>query len=326
MNVRNEILFENIVARIFEEAEYIVRQNVKLKERTGDIDIIAEKNNKSYCVEVKYSQLLERAVKQIYLIGTACEMIPVIVVGRKIDESKRSYFEEKFQGLIVIDIANLLFAVQHRTELQNELVAVLPFSIEEIRPQEGLIRIDSLQRDDYTSSLIQEMKLCRTGRSSARSYEVVCHKLLENIFSEDLALWQEQKKSNNDLYRFDLLCRIKDENQKPFWSILERYFKSKYVIFEFKNYEKPITQKEIYTTEKYLYAQALRSVAIIIAARGYDKNASWAAKGCLRESGKLIILLDTNDLIRMNELKIDLEDPSIYLLDRLDTMLSELEK
>ena len=109
-------------------------------------------------------------------------------------------------------------------------------------------------------------------------------------------------------------------------TILERYFKSKYVIFEFKNYNKPITQKEIYTTEKYLYAKALRSVGIIIAAHGYDENAYWAAKGCLRENGKLIILLDTDDLIEMNKLKQNSEDPSIYLLDKLDVMLSELEK
>lgn len=139
-------------------------------------------------------------------------------------------------------------------------------------------------------------------------------------------MWSEQQKSNNDLYRFDLLCRIKDENQKTFWSILERYFRSKYVIFEFKNYKEPITQKEVYTTEKYLYAKALRSVGIIIAAHGYDEHAYWAAKGCLRENGKLIILLDTEDLIKMNKMKLDLEDPSTYLLDKLDEILSELEK
>ena len=117
------------------------------------------------------------------------------------------------------------------------------------------------------------MVLCEAGRPFARSYEVLCRKLLENVFSEDLALWSEQQKSNNDLYRFDLLCRIKDENQKTFWSILERYFRSKYVIFEFKNYKEPITQKEVSTTEKYLYVKALRSVGIIIAAHGYDERA-----------------------------------------------------
>lgn len=253
-------------------------------------------------------------------------MTPVAVVGSKIDDIRRNHYLEKYPDLILIDIANLLFAVQSYTELRNELIAALPFSIEEIEPQEGFLQIDILQHGDYTNSLIEEMNLCKAGRPLARTYEVLCHKLLENAFSEDLALWKEQQKSNNELYRFDLLCRIKDENQKTFWSILERYFKSKYVIFEFKNYNKPITQKEIYTTEKYLYAKALRSVGIIIAAHGYDENAYWAAKGCLRENGKLIILLDTDDLIEMNKLKQNSEDPSIFLLDKLDVMLSELEK
>ena len=150
--------------------------------------------------------------------------------------------------------------------------------------------------------------------------------MLENIFSDDLALWKEQQTSNQDLYRFDLLCRIKDGNQKTFWGILERYFNSKYLVFEFKNYSDKVTQKEIYTTEKYLYAKALRSVGIIIAANGYNENACWAAKGSLRENGKLIMLLDVEDLIQMNQMKIAQDDPSDYLLGKLDDLLSNLEK
>ena len=98
------------------------------------------------------------------------------------------------------------------------------------------------------------------------------------------------------------------------------------IIFEFKNYSEPITQKEIYTTEKYLYAKALRSVGIIIAQNGYDENAYWAAKGCLRENGKLLILLRTEDLFDMSIMKEKQEDPSNYLLDKLDDILLELEK
>lgn len=67
-------------------------------------------------------------------------------------------------------------------------------------------------------------------------------------------------------------------------------------------------------------------VAIIISAHGYEENAYWAAKGCLRENGKLIILLETKDLIEMNKMKNDQEDPSNYLLDKLDEILLELEK
>lgn len=249
-----------------------------------------------------------------------------VVIAEYIKKRKREYYHEKYPELIVIDITNLLFAVRSNDELKNQLIVCLNYSTENIEPAKGFIEINSLQHNSYTQSLIREMELCKKGKEMARDYEVLCHKLLENLFSNDLTLWKEQKKSNKDLYKFDLLCRIKDGNQKTFWSIIERYFNSKYVIFEFKNYSEPLTQKEIYTTEKYLYAKALRSVGIIVSQSGYDENAYWAAKGCLRENGKLLLLLSTADLIEMSNIKENQEDPAEYLLDKLDSILMELEK
>ena len=91
-------------------------------------------------------------------------------------------------------------------------------------------------------------------------------------------------------------------------------------------YRCKITQKEIYTTEKYLYPKALRSVGIIISANGADNNAIWAAKGVFRETGKLILLLDKTDLKAMCKMKKDNDDPTNYLMGKLDILLSELEK
>lgn len=326
MDINNSYLFENCVLKIFKEAEYSVKQNVIVNNYRGDIDIVAEKNGVKYCVEVKYSPLSDKAATRIVDIAEECKMNPILVVSKYINSDKRGYFQEKYSDLILMDISNLLFAVHNNDELRNELIASLNYSVDNIEPSKGFIEINALQHSEYTNSLIKEMKLCQAGRPMARTYEVLCHKLLENIFSEDLALWKKQQKSNKDLYKFDLLCRIKDGNQKTFWSIIERYFNSKYIIFEFKNYSEPITQKEIYTTEKYLFAKALRSVGIIIAQNGYDENAYWAAKGCLRENGKLLILLRTDDLINMNIMKEKQEDPSNYLLDKLDDILLELEK
>jgi len=326
MNVRNYDVFENHVAKIFIEAGYSITQNVRLENNAGEIDIVAEKDEKKFCIEIKYSQIIEGAVDKVCVIAKSCEMVPVLVTAYVIEEKRRERYLRKYPDLILIDIKNLLFAVKDNTELRNELIAGLPYTVDKIEPQKGFIQLESLQHNDYTNSLIKEMNLCEAGTAMASTYERLCHKLLENIFSEDLALWKEQQKSNKDLYRFDLLCRIKDGNQKTFWSILERYFNSKYVVFEFKNYSEPITQKEIYTTEKYLYSKALRSAGILISSHGYDENAHWAAKGCLRECGKLIMLLETKDLIEMNKMKMDQEDPSNYLLDKLDELLLELEK
>lgn len=91
---------------------------------------------------------------------------------------------------------------------------------------------------------------------------------------------------------------------------------------------KKITQKEIYTTEKYLYSKALRSVAIIISRNGANKNAILATKGCLRENGKLIICLSDEDLEKLIKLKNEDGERStaVFLGERLDDLLITLDK
>lgn len=215
--IDNYYRFENCIAKIFEEAEYSITRNVRIENNPRyEIDIIAEKNKNKFCVEVKYSQITDIAAKRIYKISELSNMRPILVTAYNIKESKKTYFQEMYPNLIVIDIANLLFAVQDNAELNNELISLLPYTIDNIIPKEGFIQINTLQHNDYTKSLIKEIKQCETGKLKFRTYEQLCNKLLKNIFSEDLALWKEQSKSNNDLYRFDLLCRIKDQNQKHF--------------------------------------------------------------------------------------------------------------
>lgn len=325
MDIHDYVLFEKCVVDIFSEAGYSVRRNVMIPNTSCSVDFVAELDGAIHCVEVKYSSITDRAAEKIYNMSETMGATPVLVTAYELG-AKRARYNKQYPNLILIDIANLLFAVKDSVELHNRLISILPYSVDSIEPEENFLRVDTLQHDDHTQSLIEELSMCQAGRPMARTFEVICKKMLENIFFDDLALWKEQQKSNKDLYRFDLLCRIKDGNQKTFWSILERFFSSKYIVFEFKNYKDAVTQKEIYTTEKYLYAKALRSVSIIIAANGYEDNARWAAKGSLRENGKLIILLDTEDLIKMNRMKMEQDDPTDYLMSKLDDLLLELEK
>ena len=326
MVLDRHIAFEQCVAKIFNKTGYGVEQEALVEHSYNHIEILAEKDGNQYCIEVKYRLINDKAASRIVEISEKVKMIPILVVGEQISRMKRTYYSEKYAQLIILDISNLLYVVRKADELRNELIACLNYSIEDIEPSPCFIEVDVSTHVSYTQSLIEKMEQCLKGRSMSRTYEVLCCELLKNAFSDDLTLWKDQESSNKNLYRFDLLCRIKDGNQKTFWSIIERFFNSKYVVFEFKNYTEAVTQKEIYTTEKYLYAKALRCVAIMVAQNGYDENACWAAKGCLRENGKLLILLDTNDLIEMNKIKEKQEDPAEYLLDKLDNLLLDLEK
>lgn len=134
---------------------------------------------------------------------------------------------------------------------------------------------------------------------------------------------------DNEELKYRLLSLVEfttEDIESAFWKFLEEYFRSKYVIFEFKNYKDVITQKEIYTTEKYLYAKALRCVTIIVSCNGSDENAKKAIKGTLRENGKLILNLSNRDLSNMLEYELNGNLASEYLYNVLDEMLIELEK
>ena len=119
------------------------------------------------------------------------------------------------------------------------------------------------------------------------------------MFSENLDLWDKQQVTSDGLNIYDLICKIKNNSDNEFFSTLENHFNSRYIIFEFKNYSKCISQREIYTTEKYLYETSLRNSAIIITRKGINNNGNKVIDGLLRSNKKLIIVLTDDDIKTM---------------------------
>lgn len=158
MNVKDGYMFEKYVVKIFEEAGYSVELEKMLEDSSSHIDIIAEKEAKRYCIEVKFSRIIDKAVERICSIAEEYNMLPVLVSAYVIEEKKKILYQKKYPKMIMIDVTNLLFAVKYRTELYNELVSILPYSVDDIELQEGFIKLDSIQHDDYTNSLIKEME------------------------------------------------------------------------------------------------------------------------------------------------------------------------
>ena len=256
-----------------------------------------------------------------------------VVANLVSDETKRKYEEAKMG--YVWDIRNVLWLFEEYPELKNELISILNYSVETIEPkrpepfifEEESRQTETTEPESVADSYIRQLDALGTGRESFLKYEKLCVSILKYILGEYLALWEQQKTTEEDLYRFDMCCKIKNGVTQDFFDTICNYFSTKYIVFEFKNYEKLITQREIYTTEKYLYEKALRKVAIIISRNGADKHAEMAARGSLRESGKLIICLSDEDMKAMLQIKKEGEKTTGgYLEDILDDMLMRLEK
>lgn len=277
-----------------------------------------------------YSRLVGKAVsdqKKDLPLQNIC-----VVANLVSDETKRKYEEAKLG--YVWDIRNVLWLFEDYPELKNELISILNYSVENIEPErpepfifEESSQMENTDPESVADSYIAQLKVLETGSAAFKKYEELCVSILKYILGEYLTLWEQQKTTEENLYRFDMCCKIKNGVTQDFFDTICKYFSTKYIVFEFKNYEKPITQREIYTTEKYLYEKALRKVAIIISRKGADKHAKMAARESLRESGKLIICLSDEDLKAMLQIKKEGEKTTGgYLEDILDDMLMRLEK
>jgi hypothetical protein len=180
----------------------------------------------------------------------------------------------------------------------------------------------SLQRGGFDGkAALQALKDCPAGDGAL--FERVCIDAIKGVFANDFNRWSEpQHRIEDGHHRLDLLGHINSRND--FWTGIRYDFRSRYVVFEFKNYNGLISQKEIYSTEKYLFAGALRMVAIMVARNGEDDGSKKARIGAVREHGKLIMLLTHEDLKKIVDDFNKGEDPYAVLIDNLHGMLSTI--
>ncbi|UZE86593.1 restriction endonuclease [Pseudomonas viciae] len=170
--------------------------------------------------------------------------------------------------------------------------------------------------------LAEIIKNIPSGREKFRDYEDACIHSLKYLFDQDLTGWHEQHQTHDGHHRRDLVCRALPNAE--LWRLILSDLKSRYVVFEFKNYSYEIKETEISQAEKYLYPVALRCVAFIISPTGFSTAALAATHGAMRESGKMIISISSKELIQMLIGKDEGADPNVIMFKIVDELLMGL--
>ena len=292
------------------------------------LDFKLQKGNHTFYFEVKnsFNSKTKELCRKLADLKEN-DTIILVVANEVAKHIKQEYL--KNYGIYIWDVTNLLWIFEEFPDIKNEFVAYLEYSTEQIipeAPEPGMFWAFS-ESQKKEPDLKEKLIKITPGQKHFREYEDACVEILKYILGDYLTLWEIQEPSNDGLYRFDMCCKIKSGVNQDFFDTIKNYFNTKYIVFEFKNYQKKITQKEIYTTEKYLYEKALRKAAIIISRQGADDNALKAAKGSLREHGKLILCLSDNSLLDMIDIKLQGEqEPADFLSAILDDILVHLEK
>lgn len=354
----NFLRFEDFVGRAFEALGYEIQRNVIIEMSGSDnpnitIDYIATKSGKSEIIEVKFYTANSRAIRLISgaflhvhkAISRSANNTGIIVANANLRTERITNLREQYDNCIqywsIRDLANKL--VNHPKLYEEALFYDFQAPPQPNTSSSTLEKpsiVDTKQqdqiRDDKIDTLIEELNNCPVSKGPP--FERICEKILRFVFEDQLTAWGNQERSDDGLHIRDLIARVINVGntgatstgtntfQEDFWSIVSRHFNCRYITFEFKNYKKPINQGEVLTTEKYLYLKALRSVAIIIARNGAHPNAIQTMKGALRENGKLILCISTQDLEKML-LKVKVgDDAQQVLIEKLDKHLLTINR
>ncbi|MDY0918848.1 hypothetical protein [Pseudomonas viridiflava] len=325
--------FEYLLRALIESMGYAgVKSN--FSSEVGDIDLIFDWQNGMGVLEAKYyrymsppsTSLFVKALKQVSRIRDAFSAERSILAISCPVTLELLIAAGSFPYVDVWGAEELFIKAAPFPEILKGFESL--FEVSAAANTQAAIALEIVAADERESvsrdgALIAEKLLSiKPGREQAVNFEDACITALKYLFESDLYGWYEQLNTDDDLHRRDLICRILPSSDV--WRLMLTDIHSRYVIFEFKNYKDQITQKEIVTTEKYLYPTALRNVAFLISPKGCSPSAQKVMRGAMRESGKLIISLSITELVKLLIEKDDGGDPNVYLFDQVDRFLMRL--
>ncbi|SEO25627.1 restriction endonuclease [Acinetobacter sp. yr461] len=324
--VERGFAFEDLIRDLLIKSNY---KNVKESDEISNKysgDIIFGKFDDLTVVEVKaYRPLskpsirvIEEALKRLQSLLESSNKFQngILIISTNLDYE---IYNEIYPNIKIWDLEKILSIAKNFPDIHNKIIDLF-----ELDPSHKIV---VKTKNDFIQGkqIIDKIKLIEEGWKDASKFEDWCIEALKYLFFEYLTGWQEQSSTVDGLHRRDLVCRVKD-SETEVWQFISHTLRSRYIVFEFKNYSNKITQREIITTERYLYPMALRNCAFIISRKGVSPSAQNIIDGAMREHGKLIISLSEQDLIILLEGKDKGDDPNVNLFNKIDDFLIGLNR
>ncbi|MFT4503199.1 hypothetical protein [Caballeronia sp. 15711] len=357
--------FERLVRDIL-KASGLKVQSVDAKNKKAPYDLKVDLDGHFILIEVKYfrtvaaiKNLVNQAAEQLADVAASNDAGAILVVSSIVDAAQKRTLLEHF-GVHVADALTLRdWASRHPDEsasleqmlpLYREFAVISETAARSPTPEDVLLRtiyptsypeLSSMldwvatakrvrgkpdQKNSRGSDLCEELCALPAGQADASAFEKLATRIFEYLFDEglDWATHKPQSRTADGLHIFDLVCRVKGGT--AFWDFVLKECRTRYMVFELKNYKDKIGQNQVYSTEKYLFREAFRSVAVIFSKEGPDKHAVDATAGAMRDAEKLLIHVDKTDVCEMLNIRDRNGDPSDYLFALVDKFLMGLSR
>ncbi|TCB38810.1 hypothetical protein E0J02_26570 [Rhizobium leguminosarum bv. viciae] len=344
--------FEALCRHLFDKLGYVVDP---ASWQNWGVDIRAVKDTVIVMADVRfthrpmvYPRLLSTWVPAIARLDVSGARKPVLIVSGIVSRENEEWITSQFQlevwdrkkllekgdsvGLSEILRAFFFYCDESTGPYDPAALLAARQTIDEFFEKQDLRVLDKRRGEELFDRLDKLPK----GTGAGRSYERLCREILDYLFAGPLVNPIEQKRTQDGLDIFDIVYSINPIARHPIWDAIARDFRARVVMFECKNYGRAIGPMQVFTTERYMSIPALRSICFLLTRFKPSNNAFLAAHAAMRDSGKMIILLDDDDLRRMLMFKDEqslsepgteawfMQDPSVHLEALIYRFLSSL--
>jgi hypothetical protein len=162
------------------------------------------------------------------------------------------------------------------------------------------------------------------GHAGWADFEVVCADALTHLLVPPLSAARVQGRTYSGTDRRDAIFPNRNRGKSNAWGLLLAEHDARMVLFEFKNYTDPVGKDEVNQTRNYL-TRPMGRLAVIVARNGYEPGAYIKRNTVFSEDNKVIVLLTSDDLTEMLDMKERGEDPADLLVDAIERFYIEYE-
>jgi hypothetical protein len=166
---------------------------------------------------------------------------------------------------------------------------------------------------------------CPPGRPGWQQFEDVALAALCHLLVPPLTPPRVQERSFSGIDRRDAVFPNRITDTAHPWGLLRHDHDARFVLVEFKNYDKDeIGKEEVDQTRCYM-KPTLGGLSIMVCNKPPHESALIRRNIVFNQEKKVILFLTTSHLLEMLDIKDRGDDPSVFILDAVDSFLIQHE-
>ena len=311
--------FEMLCARLLQASGYTLQRQPARSQDIGINFSFVDQDGNTWVTEVKHfsrprtgTTVLRRASVQLHAakqyVGASHGLL---IISMMLPRSLKEELEQR-EGITVWDGRSINDLLEKHPEIDRDFRLLLDA---QAAARRGIDQQSPL--DERAMELIARLEALPPGLDHWRDFEELCVEILNYALLPQLGVPTVQSRSEDDLDIRDAVYPIGNGN--TFWDEMKRTCTTRFMVAEFKNCSKGVTQREVESLQQYLYKKAMRMFGVLCSRHEPSNSAFLARRRAWVETDKLIVLLADEDLKDLVRAKSYGESPTAVL----DTQLEE---